>query len=229
MSDEDPVSDKKGSGREPHFVVVDRRPTFSDDGAVVQSEARHPTVVEQLKVRAEEAEQRAREISTAYRKIEEEREAFRQRLGRGLERRIEMARAEMMRKVITVLDDLDRAIAAARAAADPDAFAAGVALIRDRLFQVLASEGVEPIETVGRPFDPSLAEAVAAEETDDPARDNLVLREVEKGYTLGGTLLRAARVKVARLTRHQPEEAAPEPSPVAPESASPEPESPPAG
>ena len=195
------MKDKEREDREPQFAVVDRRPTFGDDGAAVVPEERLPTVVEQMKARAEEAEQRAREISSAYRRIEEEREAFRQRLSRDLERRIDLARAEMMRKVVAVLDDLERALASARTSTEPEALLAGVELIRDRLFQVLASEGVERIETLGRPFDPQLAEAVATEPTDDPARDKVVTEELEKGYTLGGTLLRAARVKVGRLAR----------------------------
>jgi molecular chaperone GrpE len=152
-----------------------------------------------LKARAEEAERRAREISAAYRRIDEERDAFRERLTRDLERRLDIARAEMMRKIIGVVDDLDRAIAAARGALDPAALLDGVVIIRERLLQILGSEGVEVVETAGKPFDPSLAEAVATEPTDDPARSNIILEEMEKGYTLRGTLLRPARVKVARV------------------------------
>lgn len=220
MSDEGEMSDTKGLGQEPPFVVVDKRPAFRDDAAQA-SEARYPTVVEQMKARAEQAEQRAREISAAYRRIEQERDAFRERLSRDLERRLDLARAEMMRKVISILDDLDRAIAAARPAADPTSLLAGVTLIRDRLFQVLASEGVEVVETVGRVFDPSLAEAVATEDTSDPQAEGRVLEEVDKGYILRGHLLRAARVRVARLARRKATEP-PDPSlPTPPADAAP--------
>lgn len=189
--------DRPGNGQDAPFSVVDRRPAFTGE-EVGAPEPRFPTVVEQLKARAEEAERRAREISAAYRRIEQEREAFRERLSRDLERRVDIARADMMRKVIGVLDDLDRAIAAAQGATDPAPLLHGVVLIRERLMQVLGSEGVEAVATIGRPFDPSLAEAVAAEETPDPGKDNLVVEESEKGYVLRGTLLRPARVKVAR-------------------------------
>jgi len=180
------------------FSVIDKRPVFADDGAAPPPAPRDPSVVAELRARAEEAEKRAREISAAYRKIEEEREAFRERLARDLDRRLDIARADLMRKVIGVVDDLDRAIAAARGSRDPAPLLAGVAIIRDRLLQILASEGVEMVVTADRPFDPGVAEAVIAEETDDPARNNVVLEEMEKGYTLRGTLLRPARVKVGR-------------------------------
>src|SRR6266705_3812620 len=110
----------RDESQEKAFSVIDRRPVFQDETSAA-SEPRYPSVVEELKARAEEAERRAREISAAYRRIESERDAFRERLARDLERRVDLARAEMMREVIDVLDDFDRALAAARAAADPAA------------------------------------------------------------------------------------------------------------
>ncbi len=189
--------EREGNGRDQAFSVIDRRPAYRDD-VQPASERGLPTYVEELKARTEEAERRVREISAAYRRIDQERDAFRERLTRDLERRVDVARADLMRKVLDVLDDLDRAIAAAPTAADPTTFLAGVTMIRDRLFQVLASEGVQAIQTVGQRFDPATAEAIAVETTADAGQDNLVLAEAAKGYVLGGTLLRPARVKVAR-------------------------------
>jgi molecular chaperone GrpE len=200
MTDEPDTDNKGGNGRESDgsFSVVDRRPRFDGDQPAPAAETRYPTVVEELKARAEEAERRTREISAAYRRIDEERDAFRERLTRDLERRVDIARAELMRRIIPVLDDLDRAIAAAQSAADAGRLLAGVALVRERLRQALAAEGVEEIDTAGRPFDPAVAEAVATEPTEDPAKANLVVEEMERGYVLRGALLRPARVRVAR-------------------------------
>jgi molecular chaperone GrpE len=183
------------------FSVVDRRPRYDEaGGAVAEGEpVREPTVVGEMRARAEEAERRAREISAAYRRIDEEREAFRQRLSRDLERRVDIARADLMRRIIPILDDLDRALAAARSAGESGRLAAGVGLIRESLRQALAAEGVEEVATAGKPFDPAVAEAMATEPTDDPGRDGVVVEEIEKGWTLGGVLLRPARVRVARL------------------------------
>lgn len=184
---------------EPTFTVVDRRQRYDgENGDPAPEPAREPTVVQELRARVEEAERRAREISAAYRKIDEERDAFRERLGRDLERRVDIARAELMRRVLPVLDDLDRALLAAKGPGGGAGLAEGVALIRERLRQALAAEGVEPIQTAGRRFDPETAEAVSTEPTDDPAQDGMVIEEIEPGYQLRGALLRPARVRVAR-------------------------------
>jgi molecular chaperone GrpE len=197
MNETDEAGRKKGNGREPAFSVIDRRPTLSDD-VPAQAGPRYPTVVEELKGRAEEAERRTREISAAYRRIEEDRDAFRERLARDLERRVDIARAGMMRKILDVLDDLDRAIATGTTASDVGPLLSGVTLIRDHLLQILASEGVQALDLVGQRFDPTIAEAVSIEETREPDRDNLILAESGRGYMLGATVLRPARVRVAR-------------------------------
>jgi molecular chaperone GrpE len=211
--DDERSKDRKGNGRDIPFTVIDRRPVLGDGetSSLAPPGPRHPAYVEQLQARADEAERQAREISSAYRKIEEEREAFRERLTRDLGRRVDIARADLMRKVLDILDDLDRAIAAARTATDPGRILEGITLTREHLLQVLASEGVDRLETFGRPFDPAFAEAVASEEVEDPSRDNIVLEEMAKGYTLRGTLLRPARVRVGRCPAcrtAQPEEPA---------------------
>jgi molecular chaperone GrpE len=209
MADDDRKRGSKGSkgngeDEDPAFSVVDRRTRFSgdkgDDEAVAETEdPAVPALVEELKARADEAERRTREISAAYRRLDQERDALRERLTRDLERRLDIARGDLMRRILPVLDDLDRALAAARAGAGGKALLEGVALVRERLLQALLAEGVEPVEITGKPFDPAVAEAVATEETDDPARDQTVLEEMERGFRLRGTLLRPARVKVARL------------------------------
>ena len=214
MTDAPTSTDEPGRDRtkrredEPRYVVIDRRPVY-DEGAAAPPEQRHPRFVEELKARAEQAEQRAREISAAYRRIEEERDAFRERLSRDLERRVDLARGEILSKVIGIVDDLERALAAAARASEIATLSDGVGLIRDQVRAVLASEGVEEFSVAGQPFDPAVAEAVLTEPTDDPALDNTVIEEMEKGYTLSGRLLRPARVKVARARRDAPPPSAP--------------------
>ncbi len=207
----------KGDKQDPAFKVVDRRRPIGEeeltapaDGSPTDTETapaggstpvaetgREPSL-EEARAKAEDAERRLREISAAYVRMEKDRDAFRERLSRDLDRRLDIARAELLCKVVTVLDDLDRALAAARAGAGTEALLQGVLIVRDHLLKTLASEGVEPLETLGRPFDPDIAEAVSTEAVDDPERDNTVLEELERGYRLRDRTLRPARVRVAR-------------------------------
>jgi len=105
----------------------------------------------------------------------------------------------LVRNLLPVLDDIDRAIAASKAR-EGDAFHSGLLMIRDRLWQVLSREGLEPIDALGAPFDPELHEAVAQHPSGDrpPGR---VLEVILPGYRFKGRVLRHAQVVVAGPTR----------------------------
>ena len=203
-----PVGSKRGGPIDPPFVVIDRRTTPADEGPADPPRSPAPPI-EELQARAKSAERRAKEISAAYLTMERDQAALRDRLERDRDRRVAIARADVLRKMLGVLDDLERTLAAASSGAAPAALIRGVAITRDHLLSVLASEGVERVETVGLPFDPSIAEAVETEPADDPALDGRVVAELTGGYMLSGSLLRAARVRVAR-------HASPAPSPADP-------------
>jgi molecular chaperone GrpE len=109
------------------------------------------------------------------------------------------AAADLIRDLLPILDDFERALASADAAGiDEDApFRQGVALIHRQLLEAVRKRGAEPFESVGRDFDPAWHEAV----TSEPAagrRDGEVLEEFRRGYRLGSRLLRPAQVKVAK-------------------------------
>jgi len=101
----------------------------------------------------------------------------------------------LISKLLSVLDDFDRALASVPEDAH-EGWVDGIRLVERKLRTVLDSEGVTPIEAVGQPFDPNLHEAVVHEETSDYP-DNLVIDEVQRGYRLGERVLRPALVRVA--------------------------------
>lgn len=78
-------------------------------------------------------------------------------------------------------------------------FSLGIELIRKQLDDVLSAYGVEPVPTVGEPFDPHVHEAIATEMTDE-VPPNTIIEEIVRGYRLGDKLLRPAMVKVAAAT-----------------------------
>jgi molecular chaperone GrpE len=103
-------------------------------------------------------------------------------------------KAEFARDLLTVVDNLERALEAADA--DPSSLAKGVALVHEELRGKLQQAGVEAYDPVGERFDPELHEALStrAREGTDSGQ---VLETVEKGYALNGQVLRPARVVVS--------------------------------
>ncbi|HQD40219.1 MAG TPA: nucleotide exchange factor GrpE [Bacillota bacterium] len=101
--------------------------------------------------------------------------------------------------ILPVLDNLQRALAAAKGSEEGD-FLTGVEMIHRQLLDVLAQEEIRPIEALGQKFDPLLHEAVAAEETED-APEGTVLEEFLRGYLIGNRVLRYSKVKVAKAKK----------------------------
>ena len=104
--------------------------------------------------------------------------------------------ADLVRDILPVVDDLERAIAAAGDSPDP-ALRSGVELIHRQLVDALRRRGAEPFESVGRDFDPAWHEALASEPAEG-RRDGEVTAEIRRGYRIGARLLRPALVKVAK-------------------------------
>jgi molecular chaperone GrpE len=105
------------------------------------------------------------------------------------------ARGRVLEPIFPLLDDLGRAFADVPPDLADDPWAKGIAMLRSRLESTLAGLGLEPVGTVGEPFDPARHEAVYHEP--DPAADGQVVALVIRpGYRLGGRLLRPAEVVV---------------------------------
>lgn len=105
----------------------------------------------------------------------------------------EYAATEAVRAMLPILDDFGRALKAEGAGSD---YAKGMELIYNRLFDALKKLGLEPIVSVGQPFDPNIHHAVDKVETSE-AEEGAVLDDYERGYNFKGRLLRPAKVKVA--------------------------------
>jgi molecular chaperone GrpE len=106
---------------------------------------------------------------------------------------LQFAALDLVRQLVPVLDDFERALKTETADQN---YAKGVELIYQRLYETLKKQGLEPIETSGQKFDPNLHQAVERVETDE-AEDQSILSEFQKGYHFKGKLLRPAMVKVA--------------------------------
>ena len=189
-------------GDPPSLRVEDRRHWAredrddDDDGPPTGG---HPTVVEEYRARAESAEERLREYIAAYKQAEREQEAFRERLLKDVERRVELQFSEMVADLLEGLDDLDLAVAHVDGVPEAAPLADGVRLVHTRFLGVLAKQGVEPVRLDGEPFDPNVAEAVRVDPVDDADADGRVTETLRPGYRLGDRVIRPAKVAVGQF------------------------------
>ena len=106
---------------------------------------------------------------------------------------LQFAAMDMVRDVLPVLDDFERALKVETADAG---YAKGVELIYQRLSETLKKLGLEPIDTAGKLFDPNIHQAVERVPTEE-GEDQAILGEFQRGYNFKGKLLRPAMVRVA--------------------------------
>lgn len=101
----------------------------------------------------------------------------------------------LIKDLLPVVDNFERALAS-RPTEDPSGFGAGVEMIYRQFYAVLEKQGISAVETVGSMFDPNLHEAILKDaESEQP--DGTVVAELQKGYAVGGKVIRPALVKVA--------------------------------
>jgi len=123
---------------------------------------------------------------------------YQKRTARERQELIERTEASTLQNLLPVLDDLDRAIEAAQNDTNhDDPVLSGIMMVRQRMLGLLKALGVEPIESVGEPFDPLYHEAIMQQPTDEyPV--GAVLQEIQRGYMFKDRTLRPAKVIVAR-------------------------------
>ena len=122
---------------------------------------------------------------------------YRKRTDRERQQLAESAAADLIKELLPLVDDLERAIKADAGSDGTDAIRRGVELIHKQLMDTLRKRGVAPIDALGTDFDPHFHQAVAYEPSEG-RREGEVIEEFSRGYMLGDRLLRPAMVKVAK-------------------------------
>jgi len=130
-----------------------------------------------------------------WRRTAAEFDNYRKRVERERRERAEGAAADLLRQLLPIVDDFERALQADEGAGD--AYRRGVEIIYRQVTELLRKSGVTPVETVGAAFDPRYHQAVNAEPSSGRP-DGEILEEYRRGYMLGDRLLRPAMVKVAQ-------------------------------
>ena len=182
--------------------VVDRRwwaqaeaGTTTEPGS---ASSRKPTYVEELEQKLAEKEREAQEYLGKYRAAAAEFEEARLRLRREISKDIERTRREVLSELLEVLDNLDRAIDAARRTPSQDALLQGVEMVQRQFLSKLEGLGVTRIDAASQPFDPALHEAITTVPATSADQDGLVVGVVRHGYRIGDDVLRPAAVAVAK-------------------------------
>jgi molecular chaperone GrpE len=125
---------------------------------------------------------------------------YRKRTERERREQAELAAADLIRDLLPIIDDMERALAAPL---DPGAspqvasYREGIELIRRQFLEVLRRHGVEPLDVIGRDFDPAWHESIGHDRADG-RREGEITTELRRGYRIGQRLLRPAMVKVAQ-------------------------------
>ena len=137
------------------------------------------------------ASERLSELAYARAEIDN----VRKRAMRSADERLVSHRKALLAKFLPVLDNLQRALAFD----DSEGLRGGLGATLRSFENLLVGESVVAIDTIGKPFDPHVAEAIATRETSEHD-DDVVVEDVQRGYRLGGELLRPAMVIVAKRT-----------------------------
>lgn len=125
---------------------------------------------------------------------------YRRRTDRERDEATTRGRADVLRELLEVADNFDRALDHGKSGVPP-AFFEGMKLVARGLHDLLDRKGVERIDAEGKPFDPELHEALTMMPSDD-AEPHTVLQVVQAGYRLGDRVLRPAKVIVAAPPQH---------------------------
>jgi molecular chaperone GrpE len=152
--------------------------------------------IEELQQQLEAAEQEAADSKQGWQRTAADFANYRRRTEQDREAMLGLANEALLAKLLVVVDDFDRAVSNIPEELAGNSWVSGVAAIDRKLDLLLASEGLSPIEAVGKPFDPHEHEAIVQEErTDVP--EGTVTAEIQRGYRIRDRVLRPAMVAVA--------------------------------
>jgi len=189
VSDEKPID---AGPTNPEVRVVDKRKLAAEP-----VEEADVTSAEDEQARAlNEARAQAASYLEDLKRLKAEFENYRKRMVKEQTAMIERASSAVVERLLPILDNFELALMAADRTKDYESMVRGVEMVYGELLEVLKREGLERIESLNRPFDPELHEAVMHAEGEGD--EIVVLDEMRPGYKLGGRVIRPAMVKVGQ-------------------------------
>ena len=153
--------------------------------------------LESLRAQIGEKDKEIAELKDKYLRTLAESENARKRIRQQADESVRIQRESILRDLLPIIDNLERALAAAREGTDAKTILDGVEMTVKALLDFLRAQGVTPVASVGQTFDPARHEAVA-QVTSDAHPPNTVVDEHHRGYQIGERILRPARVSVSK-------------------------------
>ena len=160
---------------------------INDQDPQPQQEDAQPDPLEELRRERDAVQDRLLRTAAEF-------DNYRKRMDRERRDLAEYTAGEVMKELLTIIDNLERAL---HAAEQDDPLRKGVELIHKQMLEMLRKRGVTPIDALGADFDPNLHQAVIHEESAQH-REGEVMEELQRGYVVGDRLLRPSMVKVAK-------------------------------
>ncbi len=154
--------------------------------------------VEELKKKLEDKEKEAKENYDRLLRVAADLENYKKRAAKEREEWTKFANEDVMKAILPFIDNLERAVNHAEKVTDTGVMIEGVRLTLQQVLQTLNKFGLAPFESVGKPFDPAMHQAMLVVESDQH-EPNRVVEEFQKGYLLNDRLLRPATVSVSKL------------------------------
>lgn len=153
--------------------------------------------LKEMETRLESVEQEAKEAHDRFLRVSAEFENYKKRSAREMDEFRKFANESLLREMLTVVDNLERALNSSNNDNQANShIAEGVDMTLKEILKVFEKFNVKPIEALGKPFDPNFHQAAMREETNERP-ENTVLNELEKGYMIHDRLLRPAMVVVS--------------------------------
>jgi molecular chaperone GrpE len=169
----------------------------SDQEVKAEPEETPRSLIEKLQAQIADKDREVAELKDRYLRSLADNENTRKRFRQQSDETIRLQRENFLRELLPVVDNLERALDAARGGGNGEPIVEGVEMVLRSLLDFLKMHGVTQLTSVGQPFDPQRHEAVdQIESSQHPP--NTVVNEFHRGYQIGDRLLRPARVAVAK-------------------------------
>ncbi len=193
-----PAADTMSPSSDPQEATPQATAPRDDQSAVPDEPVEESAEPEQtLEEKLEAAELQARENHDRFLRAAAELDNFRKRKEREVSDLRKYANQALLRELLAVVDNLERALDSSRENGEPEGLTEGVGMTLKELLKIFDQFGVKPIESLQQPFDPNLHEAVMQEPSNE-VPGNTVIKELQKGYMLRDRLLRPAMVVVSK-------------------------------